>query len=126
MFLIIDYFIWHYTVAPIKIVYLLQNYSSAIWHRFFIVTHLRTLFSPWHRLRSKYIFSSQKFTDKLGNFIFEIFIRLLAASVRLCIIITGLLTQTLLFILFLIIFACWIFWPMLVFIFLGKGLVLIF
>jgi hypothetical protein len=123
--LILDYFWWHYVVATVNILRIFRNYFVAAGNKFLIWQHARTLFSPWHRMQAKYMFPAQGFSDRIGNFFFEIFIRFVAAFLRLVIIIFGLLTQAAVIIIFAIILFVWIAWPFLVVIYVGKGLGLI-
>lgn len=122
----INYLFWHYTTAPGQILVLLKNFTIATWHKFLILQHLRTLLSPWHRFRAKELFGAQSFGDKVGNWIFDIFTRLIAAVIRLSVITMGLVVQVAVFAFFVVLFAAWIFWPAVVIAFIGRGVSLIF
>lgn len=124
--LIFDYFWWHYIVAPINILEIAKNYSTAVWNKFLIWQHARTLFSPWHRMQAKYMFPAQGFLDRIGNFFFEIFIRFIAAFLRSVIIVFGLLAQATAVIIFAAILFVWLAWPFLFVIYVSRGLELIF
>lgn len=119
------YLTWHYIIAPREILVLLKNFSIATWHKFLILQHLRTLFSPWHRFVSKELFGAQNFSDKVGNIIFDIFTRFIAAFIRLSVILMGLAVQIIVATFFTVLFIAWIFWPLVVVAFLGRGVTLV-
>jgi len=120
------YLTWHYIIAPREILVLFKNFSIATWHKFLILQHLKTMFSPWHRFRAKELFGAQSFGDKVGNWIFDLFTRFIAAFIRLSVISMGLAVQIIVVIFFVTLFAIWIFWPFVVIAFLGRGVTLIF
>lgn len=122
----VNYLLWHYSTAPGQIVILLKDFSIATWHKFLILQHLRTLFAPWHRFSSKELFGAKSFGDKVGNWIFDIFTRFLAALIRLSVITMGLAVQVAVVIFFIVLFAVWAFWPVVVVAFIGRGVSLIF
>ena len=108
----LEYFYWHFAVAPFEILRIMQNYLKANWHRFLIVQHFRTLFSPWHRQNpSDFGTKNKNFTDKILDFIVDIYIRLIAAVIRSVIILTGFLVELLTIFAFLILFVVWLVWP---------------
>jgi len=107
----IDYIIWHYITAPREILVLLKNYSFAVWHKFFIVQHARTLFAPWHQLNARYMFPPQNPADRLANFLVDVYIRILAAGIRLTIIVVGLATQVFVLVFFVSLLFIWLLWP---------------
>ena len=121
-----EYFYWHYTIAPFEILHIMQNYLKANLHRFLIAQHLRTLFAPWHRQNPSDFGSKNKtFGDKILDKIADLYIRLIAAFIRLMIIFAGLIWQLVLFILFLLFFVVWLAWPAIAVYLIGKGLSLI-
>lgn len=124
--LFIDYLWWHYTVAPKDIIHILGNYFVGFWQKFYIIQHAKTLFSPWHRLLPKYVFPSDNFSDKVTNFITDLFIRCIAAIIRLVIIAAGLAAEVAAIILFLSFLVAWLLWPALSLYFIGRGLFHIF
>lgn len=120
--LLLDYAYWHYGVAPSRILKLLRNYLIATWHRFLIGTHARTLFAPWHRARPSDVGRPQTFGEKIGNAVVDFYIRIVAAIIRLVIIIFGLLTEALLAVAFILLLAIWLLWPAILFVFITNGL----
>lgn len=120
------YLTWHYTTGLREILVLFKNFSKATWHKFLILQHLRTLFAPWHRFRAKELFGAQSFGDKLGNWVFDLFTRFLAAGIRLSVILMGLAVQVAVILFFITLFAVWAFWPLVLAAFMGRGVSLIF
>ncbi len=112
MRIFLEYFYWHYAVAPFEILKIMNNYLKALWHQFLIVQHFNTLFSPWHRQNPSDIGpKANTFTDKILNSITDIYIRLIAAGIRLIIISFGLIVEGLMGILFIFLFVIWLAWP---------------
>ncbi|MDX1535774.1 MAG: hypothetical protein R3346_03375 [Candidatus Spechtbacterales bacterium] len=124
--LVIEYIWWHYTTAIKNILILFKNYSIATWHKFLIWGHLRTLFSPWHRMRLQIMMPPKNFADRVSNIITDIFIRLVAGMIRMSIIIIGLAAQGAVFLFFTSLLVLWVFWPAVVLVSIGRGFVLIF
>lgn len=123
--LILDYINWHYGVAPANILGLLRNYLIATWHRFLIGTHARTLLSPWHRARPSDINASGSFGDRLANGIVNFYIRIIAAIIRLVIILIGLATELILIIAFTALLMLWLLWPVIFIFLVSRGLALV-
>jgi hypothetical protein len=109
-----EYFYWHYFVAPFEILRIMQNYMHARWHQFLIVQHFKTLFSPWHRQNpSDFGPKYRTFSDRILDFLADIYIRLIAAGIRLIIIFAGFIVQLATLIFFLVLFVVWLAWPFL-------------
>lgn len=108
----LEYFYWHFAIAPFEILKMMKNYMKAARHQFLITQHLRTLFAPWHRQNpSDFGKKNRTLGDKILDSLVDFYIRLIAAGVRLTIIIMGLLWQLALFILFILLFVFWLSWP---------------
>lgn len=108
----LEYFYWHFTIAPFEILRIMRNYLIANWHRFLIVQHFKTLFAPWHRQNPSDFGKKEKtFSDKIFDTITDFYIRLIAASIRMAIIITGLIVNSLTLIIFMLLFVAWLAWP---------------
>lgn len=123
----IDYILWHFTVAPENILRILSSYIKATHQRFLITTHLRTLFSPWHRSDPSKV--GKKPSDPFEivlSFLADVYIRILAAVVRLAVIIVGLFWEGMLFIGFMLLFVAWLLWPVISLFLLYRGLILLF
>ena len=118
-----EYFYWHYVVAPFEILKIMNNYLIARWHQFLIVQHLKTLFAPWHRQNpSDFGTKESKFTDKILDVIASAYIRLIAACIRLVIIFAGLVVELFTLIAFLLLFVVWLAWPVISIYLITKGL----
>lgn len=120
--ILIDYFNWHYTVAPEAILKLSHNYLVGTWHHFLISTHFRTLLSPWHRTRPSDIGKAQNIGDKIMNRVIDFYVRILAAIVRLTIIIIGLIAEVVIIAAFVALLVVWILWPVILLWSIGNGL----
>ena len=122
----LEYFYWHYTVAPREILKIMNNYMVAQWHQFLIAQHFKTLFAPWHRQNPSDLGSrDRKFTDKIMDSITDIYIRLIAACIRLTIIFMGLVVELMTLAVFLVLFVVWLAWPAVAVYMISKGLNLI-
>ena len=122
----IEYFYWHFAIAPFGILRIMENYMNAYWHRFLITQHLKTLFAPWHRQNPSDLGGRKKtLSDKIMDQIIDLYIRLIAAGVRLLIIIIGLLWQVILLALFTLLFVVWVSWPIACIYLISKGLAMI-
>src|SRR3989344_8651964 len=119
----LEYFYWHYAIAPFEILKIMGNYLKAARHQFLMTQHVRTLFSPWHRQNpSDFGTKDRTFTDRIMDPIADLYIRLIAAIVRLSIILTGLIWQLFLLVAFLILFVIWLAWPAIAIYSISKGL----
>lgn len=105
------YLYWHYAVAPIEILKLLQNYAIATWKKFLIWGHVRTLFYPWHRLHISDVFQPRTYMDRFTNVLVEAYVRLIAATMRLIVICIGLTIEALILAFFIVFFIVWLAWP---------------
>lgn len=126
MMLLIDYIYWHYAIAPLGILGLLRNYMLGVWHKFLIATHFRTLLAPWHRAKPSEFGTTKTFGDKIINAVVDFYIRIIAAVIRLAIILLGLFTELIVIIAFVILLIVWLLWPVILFFWVGRGLGLIF
>ena len=122
----LEYFYWHYTVAPFEILQIMRDYLKANWHRFLIVQHFKTLFAPWHRQNPSDFGSKNKtFGDKILDKIADLYIRIIAALIRLLIISAGLIWQFILLIFFLLLFVAWLAWPAIAIFSIIKGVTVV-
>lgn len=122
----LDYFYWHYTIAPFEILRIMQNYLKANWYRFLIFQHFRTLFAPWHRQNpSDFGPRERTFGDRILDTLADFYIRLIAAFIRLAIIFIGLLWQLVLLVAFLLLFVVWLAWPAIAVYSIVRGMILI-
>lgn len=119
----LEYFYWHFAVAPFEILRVMRNYLKAARHQFLMAQHLRTLFAPWHRQNpSDFGKRERTFSDKILDSIVDVYIRLLAAGIRSSIILLGLIWQFILLIFFLSLFIVWLAWPVIAIYSISNGL----
>jgi len=84
----------------------------ASWHRFLIAKHFQTLFAPWHRQNpSDFGKRDRTYGDKILDVIVDLYIRLIAAGIRLIIIFSGMVWQLVLLLFFMLALIVWIAWP---------------
>src|SRR3989344_443736 len=107
-----EYLYWHFTVASFEILKIAGNYLKSVGHQFLIVQHFKTLFSPWHRQNPSDFGKGQKsFSGRMTDSVAYIYVRLIAAGIRLSIIFMGLLWQATLLVGFGLLFIIWLSWP---------------
>lgn len=127
--LFFEYLFWHYSTAIKQILAIAHNYLIASWFRFGIFFHLRTLLYPWHRQvvppddSEEGIFFT--LLNKAAGWIADLYFRLIAALLRLSVVFGGLISCTLIFLIFLFIIIVWLFWPFIVLISISKGITLL-
>lgn len=122
----LDYFYWHYTVAPFGILKIMRNYQIATGHKFLINKHLETLFDPWHRRNPSDLSSrEQNFFYKIFDKLIDLYIRLIAAGIRMAIIAAGITGQLILLVVFLILLIIWLGWPVIALYSIKRGLTLL-
>jgi len=119
------YISWHFTVAPQEIILLMRNFLLGTWHHFGITQHARTILYPWR----KQIFDQEPGSDILANIgnkiiskIADIYLRLFAAVIRLSIIVTGLVIESVIFISFIVLLVLWILWPLVLITTISQGI----
>ena len=116
------YIYWHFAIAPGNILNILGNYTKATWHRFLIARHLKTLFVPWHKKQPSDI---SGVSGKIGNAVADFYIRILAAAVRLTIILAGLAAEAVISAAFILLLIVWVLWPVILVYSIGKGVSLL-
>lgn len=125
MFVFLNYLVWHYGEALKALLTIQKNYIIGAWHQFLIGQHFKTLFFPWHRRQPSDFGKATNIGDKIIDGVIDFYIRILAAIIRLSIIISGLIWIVIIYFVFWAAFIFWVLWPL---IFLGvviKGLSLI-
>lgn len=97
------------------------------WYHFLIVQHLKTFFAPWHRQNPSDIRKKNRtFSDRIVGGIIDLYIRIIAAFVRLVVIIIGLITYLATAVVFVLLFIIWFVWPILSLLLIIRGLLIIF
>ncbi len=123
----IKYIYWHFTIAPAGIFEIMGNYLKSTWHKFLIPQHFKTLFAPWHRRDPSQLGAkkSRSFGDIILDKIVDGYIRLVAAVIRLAVILTGLVTEVFVTVVFLALFVVWMLWPVVGLFLIFKGIALL-
>jgi hypothetical protein len=118
-----SYLTWHYQVSVREYLRLWRTYSWFIWHIFSVPTLLRTIFAPWRRF-GEYD-SARNLSEKAGNILVVLMMRLVGAVIRICTILAAFLTTLLMGLVGLIGFVVWLLAPLLLVLLVGMGVVLI-
>lgn len=115
-----EYVIWHYTTALRLCLNIITNFLWFTVHFFSIPILVRTLFSPWHRLRESYQkgFHPQVFAETL---LINTIMRLVGFVIRTVVIIFGSMFCVVVAILGLAVFLLWLALPVIVFLLALKG-----
>lgn len=124
--ILLAYIYWHFVEMPEKLLKVWFNLVFLAFHRFFVITHLKTFFNSYRR----YHFSGDNRKVELADMIFEwfgalvmnIFSRLVGILFRLILISCGLFMAVLMFILGGIVFMGWFILPVLALIMIKKGI----
>jgi len=118
------YFSWYYGKAFLDITHVWLNFVWFVARFFSISTLLRTLLSPWKRVKETYERGSN-FEDFAGVFVVNILTRVLGALIRLVIIAIGFIALTLTLVGGLLFLAFWIVAPILSVLAVFVGLVVL-
>lgn len=116
-----DFFSWYFTEIPKKIYKIWLNYLWFVQRLFSLSLLLRTFFAPWKR---SYFISGKglSFQERLGNFIFNIFSRLIGMILRFIMIVIGIFIEIVVAIGGIAGFALWLAFPFLLIFCLIKGI----
>jgi hypothetical protein len=118
-----SYLAWHYQVSIREYLRLRRTYGWFVWRIFSVPTLLRTIFAPWRRF-GEYD-QAHDLSEKAGNILVILVMRLVGAVVRICTVLIALLTTVLVWVVGLIGFVVWLLAPLLVVFLLGMGIVLL-
>jgi hypothetical protein len=118
---IVQYLVWHYTIAPGDILHIGHNYIASVWHRFLIPKHLATLVAPWHRMSAALLAEDQTLSTRAANFFMEPILRSVGLIIRLAVIGAGLLTEGAVATSIALVLVVWFAWPFLTVISLITG-----
>lgn len=118
LLLIPYYFRWHYTRALRDLYHNLVTLTVFVFSWFSIASLLKTFFTPWRRLGDEYHkgFHPEEF---LSAMIVNTILRLLGMSIRTIVIVVGLSAVFGIMLLNIIVFICWVFFPVLIAFFLA-------
>lgn len=123
--LFVDYFLWHYTRAFRDLLSIWTNFFWFVIHFFSIPLLLRTLLSPWKRVKEDLHQGSVE--DFFAAIVVNIVTRIIGALVRLTIIVLGLISLVLLLVGLFLFLVFWILFPIVIaYLFLlGVALILV-
>lgn len=130
LFLVVTYYYprWHYTDGFRGIFVVWMNYLWFFYHLFSISLLARTLFAPWKRLGESYRNEAGGIElEKVAEtFVVNGVMRFVGALVRLVTIAVGITAISLTFALGALMFVVWALLPLLIGVFAGLGIFLIF
>lgn len=110
VFLALPYYLaWHYSEALQDMRRIWKNFFIFIWEFFSISILVRTLFSPWHKMKESY----NRIEDFFGNLVVNTMMRLVGAVIRLVFIIMGVVCLIFCAVVGLAALAFWLFLPFL-------------
>ena len=128
MLIFVSYIIWHYTIALKDIIKITRNFLIGTWHKFAISIHFRTLFTAWKRQdlpKEKQDNPFAQLGENILDAIINGYLRILAAIIRLSIIISGLVVELFIGVSFVLIMFIWIFWPVIIVAWMIRGITLL-
>ncbi len=102
---------WHFRIAPAKIIEVWTTFIKFNLTFFSVKILFKTLLSPWKKISEPYSNSFTEISKNLETLILNIFSRLIGFSIRVPIIIIGLLSTFLLFILGFLTLFVWLVFP---------------
>ncbi len=122
--LFFDYVLWHYGRAYINGATVWANLMWFVMHFFSVPLILRTLFSPWKRMREEYTHGG--FEDFMGMIVVNIMTRIIGFFVRIVILIVGMVSFIATFAGFILWSVVWTLLPIFIIGTISGGILLIF
>ena len=108
--LVADYWRWHYSQALGDLTRLTRNFAWFLYHFFSLPLLAKTLFAPWHRLAERRT-RAFDFADWGGTLIVNLLMRVVGCLLRLCLIITGVVSLIIFTLTSVVIFLLWLLLP---------------
>ncbi len=127
--LVPSYIYWHYAKATRRIWQQACTFAWFFWNFFSIGLLARTFFAPWWREKEpvffsfRSLFSWDEIRDYLSGKLMDFIVLLFGVVVRGVVIVFGICTEIILFIIAALFFLVWLVLPVLVFYFLFAGIV---
>ncbi len=120
-----DYFVWHYSQALKEGLVIWKTFLWFVSQLFSIRLLLRTLFSPWRRLKEYYGrgFDPVRLLESL---LINIMMRFIGFIIRTITIFIGLAAELLAIIVGIMIFIIWFAFPFFIILFLSRGIMIFF
>ncbi len=107
------YIYWHYTQGLAELIKNFWNFVIFELHFFSVTDLLRTLFSPFQRLKENYGGNITDLENILSTFVVNIIMRIIGLLVRTFILVFAFVSLTLTFLLFPLIIIFWLVLPVL-------------
>ena len=85
-----DYFLWHYSVAYADIIGICRNYLWFVNHLFSVPDLLKSLFSPFKRIKEEKVNILKSPQDFFGNLVVNTLMRIVGAILRTALIVIAL------------------------------------
>ncbi|MFZ2523178.1 MAG: hypothetical protein WAW92_02215 [Minisyncoccia bacterium] len=121
VFLALPYYLaWHYTTAFSDMMNIWKNFFSFLYEFFSIPLLIRTLFSPWRRMKEDY----GRIEDFFGNLVVNTMMRLVGAVIRIIFILMGLTSLLFCALVGVALFVFWVALPFLLIYSLLEGIYL--
>ena len=109
---IISYWQWHYTTALRSLFVLWRDLTWYVLHLFSVPFLLRTLFAPWKRMSEHY--DGGGLEGYFGVLAFNLASRFVGCTIRLPIILVGLLVTTLMVVALVGLYVAWLLAPLVI------------
>ena len=116
-----SYFIWHYTRALAELFVISRDFLWFVYHFFSISILSRSLLSPWQRLDERYK-KGFRIGATLETFILNTLMRIVGFLIRSFVILVGLATLALVFVVEIAFFLSWILLPIIIAVLLVSGI----
>ncbi len=120
-----DYFFWHYSTAFREGFIIWKNIIWFLGQFFSLGLLLRTLFSPWRRIREYYSrgFDPKQYFEVL---IINLIMRFIGFIIRIVTIFTGLFVELIVIIAGTFVFIIWLLLPLVIILCFGRGIAITF
>ena len=122
--LIQEYVFWHYTGGIRELLAISGNFIWFAYHFFSLKLFLRTLFSPFKRVRAAY-HASMTLEEIAENMAANMFMRVVGIILRSMVLLLGGITELLIFLVSAVALFVWIFFPLVLIGLLGTALILV-
>ncbi len=124
--LIGNYFLWHYSIAFVRMFHIFGNLFWFLYHFFSIPVLFRTLFSPWKKIHEQRESDGFNLKDILSALIINTMMRIVGFFFRVILITISVISIIFLFLLSVFFFLFWVFAPMLILLSFVSGIIFLF
>ena len=123
-FLVQEYAVWHYTTGIRELLAISGNFVWFAYHFFSLKLFLRTLISPFKRVRASYNVS-MSLEEIAENVAANLFMRVVGLFLRTSVLIIGSVTECCIFFASAIALCIWFFFPLVILSLFGTSLILL-